>query len=114
MIRGWRDVLSLKPIVVTRLREILSDPNVEPAIVLAAGKLIARVQDNVADRFGMPRRAEFDTSGSYSQMTPEVMAKAYLEAAQRAQDNPSRGDVVATDAEYEVIPSENGNGQTVQ
>lgn len=114
VVRNWRDVLALKPLVLTRLRSILENPNADPSIVLMAGKLIERVQENVADRFGLPRRAEFDGTLANLHLTPELIADALRTGAQLISDDPARGAVQAVDAEYEVHPATNGDGTTVQ
>lgn len=68
----------------------------------------------VLGRGGFPISKEITADFGGMHLTPEALAKAWVEAAQRAQRNPAPGDVIATDAEYEEIPNTNGNATTVQ
>lgn len=76
-------------------------------------KIALRATQQILGRGGFPLSREIIADIRDSRLTAEQMAKAYREAAERAIKNPERGDVVAEDAEFELVRPPNA-GHTVQ
>jgi len=93
-----------------------------PKALRRLGELVQSKDEKVArlavkeilGRGGFPLSKEIIADIRDSKLTPEQMAKAYREAAERAIQHPERGDVVAEDAEFEMVRPTNGAEHTVQ